>query len=316
MRQWPGGPAAAVVLGLVLTLAAGCTTEVPDPSATPAPSASAAPSPSSPPADLTGFGQAERALADLIEAAGSAHAIKAEFDATSATLCVVIGQSAVTWGWRDGVVEPIETDTAYVGQAIFDPRTFNLSSLGRLFRLAASVTGSDRQQRLHIVEYADGHVYMTVTTNPESAPVFFRPDGSIVENLDFTTAAGLAAGLAETTGSGEAVLAVGLDATTGGVFAEAPGVAGQVTRTLRMPHLPPRATTPGEAIALTPFDVDLVDPAAILRVIERLPTLTGHTAGNVELTIDCRDGSDTPAMYFSLGGQSVKTTLSGVVLSV
>jgi hypothetical protein len=291
---------------------AACADGQANPAAPASVSASATPSPD---ADLNQPGQAAAAIEALIAAAGSAHAIKAELDATTASLSVVIGQDAVTWQWRDGTATRVESDTAYVGQAIFDPRDFNLRSLGDLFRRAAQVAGASQRQRLHIVEYADGHVYMTVTTNPESAPVFFLPDGSLVKTLDFQSASGIAQGLAEAAAGRSHIIAAGLDAASGGAYVEARGVWGQIVRSLRMSQLPPRDTVRSEFTALGEFNPHVIDAAAISRVLARLPSLTGHADGAVALAIDRRDGADEPAMYFSAGGRELKTTLSGVVLS-
>jgi hypothetical protein len=304
------GILACALIALVGSGLAACTPDDTPPSPPSASVGSPTPSP------LTQPGQVTAALDDLIAAAGSAHAIKVELDAASVTLSVVIGQVATTWAWRDGVVAPVESDTAYVGQAIFDPRTFNLAHLDALLEQAEAVAGSNKQQRLHIVEYADGHVYMTVTTNPESVPVFFRADGSLIEALDLTTAYGLGVALSEATAEHSIVIAIGLDPATGGLYADARGVAGQIIRTLRMPQLPPRNTIRQDQTPLTSFDPHLVRPQVVGRMLEQLPELTGHAGDTVDLVIDCRDGEVQPAMYFTVGNQVIKTSLAGVVLPI
>jgi hypothetical protein len=248
-------------------------------------------------------------LEQLIAAAGSAHAIKVELDATSATLSVVIGQRAETWAWRDGVVQLVESDTAYVGQTIFDPRLFDLFDLGRLFRQAAALAQAAKSQSLHIVEYADGQVYMTVTTNPESTPVFFRADGSIVDHLDLTTVAGLTEGLADVVGQHRSVLAVGLDLASGGVYADRAGRPGQIIRTLRMPRLPARQIELQESVDWPAFDPAVVRPEAIVRVIDQLEATT-----QLSWVVDGQGLSGRPGMRFSLGGRTIRATLNGTVL--
>ncbi|MDR0416324.1 MAG: hypothetical protein LBH76_03215 [Propionibacteriaceae bacterium] len=292
---------------LAATLA-GCWPASGPASPEPSPTASAA-------ADLTRPGVAAAAIADLVATAGSAHAVKVEIDPVSVALSVVIGQTAATWQWRDGAITAVESDTAYVGQAIFDPRGFHLADLTGLFSQAAAVAGSNQQQRLHIVEYADGQVYMTVTTNPESAPVFFRPDGSLVETLDFTTAAGLAQGLAEAAAGQASVIAVGVDPATGGFFVERRGAPGQLVRTLRMPQLPPRNTAWAGVSELAEFNTGRIDTAAIARVLARLPQLTGRPLDGFALTVDRRAGRAEPVMHFTVDGQTFMANLDGVILA-
>lgn len=295
-----------LALGLALS---ACGSSAGDPS--PHPSSSLEPTAVA----FTEPGRAQAALDQLIAAAGSAHAIKVELDATSATLAVVIGQQAETWAWRDGLVQLVESDTAYVGQTIFDPRRFDLADLGRLFRQAEALAGTAKSQRLHIVEYADGQVYMTVTTNPESTPVFFRADGSIVNQLDLTTAAGLAEGLADVIGQRQSVLAIGLDPASGGIYADRAGRPGQIIRTLRMPRLPARQIELQEIVDWPAFDPALVRPEAIARVVDHLESTTGHSpASGLSWVIDGQSPSGQPGMRFSLSGRTVRATLNGTVL--
>jgi len=301
---WRVALAGALALGLAACDPAG-------PVASPSPPSSA-PSASAPP--LTEPGRASRLLDDLIAAAGSAHAIKIEFGAGEATLTVVIGQQAQTWAWRGGVVRPAETDPAYVGQAIFDPRDFALADLGDLFARAAKASGSAQDQRLHILEYSNGRVFMSVTTNPESRPVFFRRDGSLVNDLDFTTADGLREGVADVAAGHPRVSAVGLDGASGGLYALSPGPTG-VVQTLRMPRLPARdsaATTAAGDSAL--FDPAVIDPTAIAGVLARLPQLTGEPHPTVTWVVE-RHGSAQPALYLVASGRRIEATLAGTIVS-
>jgi len=311
-RRSPATARAGLLAAVIGVLALGLTAcDAPGPVRS-SPGASAAPSVSWPP--LTERGQAARLLDELIAAAGSAHAIKVEFSAGEATLTVVIGQQAQTWAWRGGVVRPAETDPAYVGQAIFDPRDFALADLGNLFARARRVSGSSQDQRLHILEYSNGRVFMSVTTNPESRPVFFRQDGSLVADLDFTTAPGLREGLADVAAGHAEVLAVGLDATSGGLYALSPGPTG-VVQTLRMPQLPARDSTVANAGRNSaPFDPSVIDPQAIARVLARLPELTGEARPAVTWVIEQRERAQ-PALYVTASGRRIEATLAGTIVS-
>jgi hypothetical protein len=269
------------------------------------------------PAPLLEPGAAEAALAALILAAGSAQAVNFDLTGSGANLTVVVGQYAETWGWRDGAAERVTSDTAWVGQAIFDPRDFDLSDPAALFAVAAAESGSDTGQRLHLVEYADGRVLLSVTTNPESRPVFFRADGSLVATLDFTSAAGLAEGYADVTAGHPQVLQLGLDPDSGGVYAVWAAAGGGARRSLRMPQLPVHDSDWSLDPGLEPFDPALVRPAVLADLMARLPALAGlapgETAG-VSFTIDRRDGAGVPVIYLTANGQSFRSTLSGAII--
>jgi hypothetical protein len=301
-------PRTAVVV-LCLALAAGSLAAC-DPGSPVAPS-SATPTPGP---LLAEPGLAAAVMADLVRAAGTAHAVRAEVTPDSATLTTVTGQATATFAWRDGQINPAEPAADYVGQALFDPREFDLGDVGALFEQAAAACGSATGQRLNIAEYADGRVFMSVTTAPESAPVFFRPDGSLVAALDFSTAGGLAEGLADVVAGRDEVLAIGLDAASGGLYAEAPGPAGEVVRTVRLPGLPVRDTWAG-ASDLVGFDPAKVDPRAIAEVLARLPELTGQaTVAQVSWTIDRRGQAAVPSLHVTADGHAIEATLAGAVV--
>jgi hypothetical protein len=263
---------------------------------------------------LTAPGRTQAVTEALVAAAGSAHAVKVEFTATTATLNVVIGDQVHAWAWRDGAVQVTDTDVTYEGQAIFDPRPAAPADLAGLFATAALQAGSDRDQRLQIGEYSDGRVFYSVTTNPESSPVFFRLDGSLVATLDFTAEAGLAEGLADVTAGQAKVLAVGLDAQSGGLYALIPGPAGDAVRTVRMPSLPVHNAATSEASDLRPFDPAAIDPAAIADVLARLPDLVGGPVDQVSFTIERRGANPTPYLTVTADGHEVRALLSGAVL--
>jgi hypothetical protein len=298
----------AVVLAALVTLSA-CEpgTDPSAPPSSPGVTATAAPL-------VTGPGQARDVLDALVAAAGSAHAIKAEFGTDWATLTVVIGDTAATWAYRNGAVAAAETDTAYVGQAIFDPRDYAPANLAALFQTAAQQSGSDKDQRLQIAEYSDGRVFLSVVTNPESSPVFFRADGSLIAPLDFTTAAGLAEGLADVTAGLREVLAVGLDGASGALYSLHRDAAGTVTRTVRLPGVPVHDAVGSADAGLAAFDPARIDAAALAELIARLPALTGAEPGQFSFAIDRRGGAWTPSVYLTAGGQTIKATLAGAVV--
>ncbi len=130
--------------------------------------------------DLTRPGRAQAAVAKLAQQAGTLPIIKVDLSATTASLSAVKDGKVVAWQWEDGVVTPTDSDIEYVEQASFTPADFALGDLGSLFRTAAQISGSSSNQGLQIVDYNAGQVLMTVTTRPESMPVFFRRDGTAI----------------------------------------------------------------------------------------------------------------------------------------
>jgi hypothetical protein len=264
---------------------------------------------------LTAPGLARQALADLIAAAGTTHALRVEFTADTATLTVVVGNSTQAWRWQDGTVQAAATDIAYVGQTIFDPQDFALDDLGDLFARAAAQSGSAKGQRLDLAEYSNHQIFASVTTTPESHPVFFWWDGSLVAALDFTTTAGLTCGLAELTAGRSEVMAVGLDQASGGLYAIYRDTNGQIVRGLRMPRLPVHQSAWTATTTDTGFDPALIDPAALTAVAQQLPELTGRSVSRFGFTIEQRPPALRPVVYFSVGGQEIRTTLAGHVVS-
>jgi hypothetical protein len=264
--------------------------------------------------DFTAPGAARDIIDQLIDEAGSLQAINVELDATFASLSILTGQTAVTYAYRNGVIGEIDSDIEYVGQTIFDPRDFAIDNVGELFAQAANVCGSDTAQHLQIVEYADNDVYMTVTTNPETMPVFFRENGSIVHQLDFSTVEGVNEGLSDVTKT-RPILRFGITGAANVLYADRETTPGTVIRTQRMTTLPARDTDQPDNDPPLAFDPALIDPRIIISVVNQLPELTGSTPGETyDLQIDRRAGGTQPFMYFTAEGQTIRTNLHGVVL--
>lgn len=291
-------------------IGAACSRET-GPDTPPSPSASSA-TPSLPQRDFTAPGEATAVVKELVAAAGTIHAIKVEITRRQASLSVVSGMRATTWAWRDGRVAVVDSDTEYVGQAIFDPRDFNVADLAGMFAVAETAARSSAGQMLQIVEYADRAVYMTVTTNPESQTVFFTRDGAVVPQVDVSTAAGLTAALGEVIGTKSTVLALGVLPNQGGVWVDT-SAGDTLVRTLRRSRFPVRLATRRESSTLLPFDPRVVAPSVVLATLERLSArLKGTPGPGWGVTVDARDASGEPRMYWSLGNQQAVTTLTGV----
>lgn len=297
--------AVAVCLALLVPLSAGCQSTAPSPS----PSASI--TPVSP--DFTLPGAAERAIDDLMAAANSRQLIMAQIAPDTASISVLAdGDQPLTWAFRDGEVKQVASDLAYVDQATFDIDDFNISDVGALFAAAAEQSESQKNQTLQIVDYSGGQVMMTVTTNPESRTVFFNPDGSLLETLDFQTATGLTTGFAEVVGVRSLVYSVGVKSSLG-IWADFPALtATTVTRRQRTAKVPVTTIARSEETSLPLISTKHIEPATIWEVVQRTIRDNSQaldTPWSVE--IDDRDDSGAARMYFTVGGVSLVTDLKG-----
>jgi len=287
----------------------GPSTTSTTPSASPTPT----PSPSGPVVrDFTEPGEARQVIEELITAAGTIQAIKVEIEKGFASLSIVSGMEARTYAWRAGVISLVESDTRFVGQAIFDPRDFKFDDLGSLFATAAALSKSTASQQLQIVEYSDRVVLMTVTTNPESTTVFFRKDGTLISPVDLSTAAGLAEAVSDAVGTKRSILALGVLQGNGGCYVDTSGGDGVIVRTIRMPKLPVRTAARREPTTLQPFSPALVKPPIVVEVLQKARAKAGASAAPWSLVIDRRGGVAEPQMHFTIGGTELVTTMTGV----
>lgn len=293
-------------------------TAAPSPSATPAASAPATPSASASPeaVDLTAPGAARAQVERIIEAAGTPRVLAVEVTREEAQVSVLVEGVAQTWAERDGVYRQVESDLEYVSQAAFEVGDFAFDDLGALFRLAAAVSGSDRDQEFQIVDYSAGLVMMTVSTNPESRAVFFHPDGALLPTLDFRSLWGVSAGYADVVGPFVAVHSLSFGASFG-VQADAPGPQpGTVVRRQRTARFPVVVATRAEQLTTLAFSPAVVDPAVVWGVVQAL-----HDGGAFTLDQDwsCvaedRTGSGTPRLHFQVAGRQFQTDLTGQELA-
>lgn len=294
---------------------AGCSTQTITPgevSTAPA-STPAASSSASHQADLTRPGAARTAVDALVRSSEGLPVIKVDLTATSATLSALKEGKVVAWRWDAGVVTPVESDIEYIKQATFNPADYQLGNLAAIFAKAERISASDSNQELQIVEYDQGRVLMTVTTRPESMPVFFRPDGSPINRLDFGTAAGFTEAIGDTAGK-ERVLAMGWS-ESGGFWADTAdpdedGVVRLVTRQARVPSWESSRKAGADADAPT-FPPAQVDPAVLARLVAELPQRLGKPGAVPSFEISRRHQMALPVITFDVDGTSVVTTLGG-----
>ncbi len=292
----------------VAVLLAGCTS----PGVSPSVSPSATPTVTNTAIDFTRPGAGLRIIRQLIDAAGNSRLIMVQLSRREATINVVSATQVQAWGYREGQIKQVPTDTQYVDQAIFDINEFNLTDIGALFRAAASVSGSDSDQRLQIVDYSAGAVWMAVSTNPESRTVFFRPDGSILSNLDFATRSGITEGITDARGSLRQALAVGVDSEVG-AYVDLVGPSNTTLRRLRTSRFPPSTSARSDQPQRPEFDPHEIDPDVVWKVLSELRAdgkFTSTTAWEVE--IYAAQADRRLLMHFDVGGVRFDTTLTGV----
>ncbi|MGC3952995.1 MAG: hypothetical protein QM804_01865 [Propionicimonas sp.] len=285
----------------------------PSPTSAPSPTTSS-PTPSpTPTVDLRTPGAARRILDQLLDAAGPGRLIMVELTAHTASVSVLTSGSPepITWAYRDAKLQLADSDLQYVDQASFDLDDFDLSDVGRLFRVAAALSGQTENQTLQIVDYSGGRVMMTVTTNPESRTVFFNPDSSLLPELDYQTEAGIAAGLADVLAGRVVVRQVGVDSETG-AWASYAGPDDSTVRCQRPPKIPVTTVVRDDPPPDEPFAVNRVDAAVIWQVVQR--TMRRHDLDpetTWSVIMDDPTGSGEPQLRFVIGGVSLTTDATG-----
>lgn len=294
-------------------LVTGCQPAVlPSPTET-----SGSPSPSASPAvDMTQPGAAQAMVRRLVAASGSSRVIMVEVRHYAASVSVLDASGKpVTWAYRDGRVQQVASDLAYVDQATFDPAKYDLSDVGALFRAAAAVSGSDQQQELQIVDrqiidHSPSEILMAVSTMPETRTVFFYPDGTLLPTLDFRTEWGISRGLSDAIGSHTSAVQVGVGTETG-AYIDFPGPNQTTARRQRTPKFPVTISQRNEQPSNAAFDPRLVRSEVVWR------TLTNTASGSVpysdswSVVADDRARLGTPRLYFTVGTQRFVTDLAG-----
>lgn len=256
-------------------------------------------------------------VADLIAASGSKDVIMVMVRQHEASVSVLVDGTAKTWAYRNGAIRSVASDLTFVEQGIINPDSFNLNDVGALFRAAAAVSGSDKAQELQIVDrqvvdHATSEVFMSVSTNPESRPVFFNADGTLVPTLDLTTESGITMGLADARGNHTSATSIVIDSAAG-VWLDYPGkTSGTIMRRLRTSKLPVSLLVRNEQDKTATFDPRRVDPAVIWHVLDRYKragTFKPDDAWSVTIVHNPTSGQVT--MRFVVGAERFTTDLLG-----
>lgn len=294
----------------MVLLLAGCG------QATPSPSPSPTPTPAS--VDFTRPGAARRMVGELMAKAGGDKALMVEITEDTVQVTVPGTDAPVSWAYRNGQMAKVVSDLQDVGQAQFTVTDFNIGDVGALFRAAAGQSGSDQDQSLTIVGTENtptGDVQMSVSTVPESRTIFFTASGALLEVLDFDTPGGLRRGIADAIGGRGLVYSVTVISDQG-AWSEFPGTNNTTLRRTRSAKIPAITTVRSAAGNPPLFPSSRVDAAAIWRVVERVRNSGDAAAGSAwSVTVDARDQTQGPRLYFTFGFTQVVADLAGNVIS-
>lgn len=310
----------------MLTIA-GCTTSPAHPSpAPPSPSASSvdtlSPTPSASPNptfpvvstitdDHLLDGGAAVVVARLYEITGRRPALKLDLTATEVIMTVLTKEGeAKTYRWQNGVIEIVDSDVLYLKQATFDPRLFPLNDLRLLFDTAALLGAKGSEQRAQVVQYANGGIYLSIATQPESKTVFFHSDGTAVPELGLTSATDIAAGLAAVTRNTGEVLALGFNPTKG-YWARIQLPEDVIENRFRRGAQPTYSAQRNGSSSLEPFDPKVVDPALVTRTLAKFRK---HDK-TCSIEIDNRFELSEPVLSINCDGSQHYTDLSGIELT-
>jgi hypothetical protein len=252
----------------------------------------------------------------LLVDAGSQHALMVEIAPDSVQVSVLAADGKpVTWANRDGKSAEVPSDLAYVDQATFDVSDFNLSDVGGLFRAAASMSGSEENQSLTVVDYSGGEVMMSVSTLPESRTVFFNPDGSLLDLLNFDAPGGITQGIKEATAGRLTVYSVTVQSDQG-VWADYRGdEEGTTERRTRTAKVPVTTNIRSETVDLPVFLVARIHPEAIWKVVDATRGTSDIAEdANWSVIIDDRERTGAPRMHFAIGSKTLVTDLNGTII--
>jgi hypothetical protein len=257
-------------------------------------------------------------VSQLMAKAGGTKALMVAVSANTVQVTVPGTAAPVSWAYRDGTIAKVASDLQDVGQAQFAVSDFNLSDVGALFRAAAGQSGSSQDQSLTIVgteTSPTGDVQMSVSTVPESRTVFFSPSGALLEVLDFDTPGGVKRGISDAIGGRGLIYSLTVISDQG-AWSEFPGSNNTTLRRTRSAKVPAITTVRSAASSPPMFSSSRVDAAAIWRVVERVRGSGDAGAGSAwSVTVDDRDQTQGPRLYFTFGFKQVVADLSGTIIS-
>ncbi|MDN5997007.1 hypothetical protein [Acidipropionibacterium jensenii] len=305
-------PRVLVVLLSGCLLAAGCqpgTLENPQttrPSMSPSSTVSASASPFQ--------GSATRLIVnELVEAAGGAPVTKVDVTSRQVNVTTRSRATAQIWTWQAGRITSSPAQSAQTVSRPFSPDDFALDRISQILETAGRAVGSRRNQELQILEYNQGVVLISVSTRPETAPAFFRPDGSFIATVDFTTTQGMTEALRDAVDTSTQVLSISYQPGKGLIVDTRTGTDGIVLRRTRPASLPAWAMERRGDTGASVFSPSDVSPAVLAGLMNQIPVTLNKTTDKSALsfTIDMSDGRPQPTIHFNLDGQTSVTDMAG-----
>lgn len=211
--------------------------------------------------------------------------------------------------WHDGTTTTQDEGTDTVVSSSFDPKDFNLGDVGAIFDQAARISGKSDNQELQITEYSNSNIMMTVNTTPESSTVFFRPDGSVIMPLDYSTEAGITAGLSEAVGSSSEVLAVGISADQ--LWVDVVSSEQTVERRIRKSAVPVYSIKRKQTVSDQQFDPAGIVPSVLAE------KLSAANEQELTYTVVIKQPEEAPEPYInlSISGSEEIISLDGHAIS-
>lgn len=297
---------------LVCVLVAGCQAR-PEPAPEPTRVSMTPSSAVTPSAELLKGTTARRVVDELVGAAGDGPVTKVDITSKAATITVRSSAGPQVWTWQSGRITTSTPQAAQTVSRPFDPDSFALGDLEKMLDSAAEVAGSARNQEFQILEYNQGVVLMSVSTRPETRPVFFRPDGSLIANVDFTTVAGMTEALRDAVGTDTQVLSISYQPGKGLMVDTPTSTDGLVLRRTRSADLPAWAAERRGDSSATMFSPSDVSASVLADLMTRVPAIMSRSAdaSKLSFTIDMSDKRSLPTIHFSLDGATMVTDLTG-----
>lgn len=251
-------------------------------------------------------GGAAAVVEQLHELSGLRPALKLDVTTEEVTLIVLDrDKQARGYRWRDGIIEPAETDVQYLGQTIFWPTDFTLENVQLIFDNAALLGTSSNGQVLQVVEYRPGKVFMSVTTTPETTTIFFRRDGSVFASLGTSAVADIREGISDVTEGSRDVTMIGFKADVG-YYAEVPVTGDFIERRSRAGNRPTYVSQRSGTSSLEPFAPELIDAAALAQAIA-----SHDTGAGCGVEIDNRFDRVQPVVTYTCDAETFHSDLQG-----
>ncbi|MDO4412962.1 hypothetical protein [Cutibacterium sp.] len=253
-----------------------------------------------------------RAIIDeLVAASGNGPVTKVDITKTALSLTVQAGGSPTVWTWKNGIIDSSATQSTQTVSRPFNPDNFAVEKMPSILSQATEISGSHMNQNLQIVEYNEGTVLMTVSTKPESRTVFFRPDGSAINHLDFATAAGMTEALRDAVYRAKEVGQISYQPGKGVMVDTATATSGIVMRRTRSADMPAWAVQ-RKGDAATTFSPTLLEPDVIVEVMVLAAAGTDDPPSEMAWTISLDKKLNAPVMYISVDGVSKAFDTNGV----